>query len=81
MARHQRGGCLAQRAGFHVMGEIDDAPVAYGQIDNYGRAAEARMRFRARLGALEPSKPRNIRGQFEHASGVDLVEHLRFAAD
>jgi hypothetical protein len=75
MARHQRRGCLAERAGFDVMGEINDAPVPNDQIDNNSGAAEAGMGLRGGVGRGEPSKTRNIRGKLKHSPIVDLVNH------
>ena len=69
VARHQRRGRLAKRAGSHVMGEIDDMPVLHRQIDNDGRTAEARVGLRGRVGRRQRAQAAEYPRQAQALAG------------
>src|SRR6478752_3826327 len=75
VARHDRRGCLTERAGLYVMGEVGDGITLHLEVDGHGRAAELGMSGRRRVGVAEPAQPRNIPGELKDAAIVDLVQH------
>ena len=60
VARHDRGGCLAERAGLHVMGEVGDGIALHLEVDGHGRAAELGMGGRRGIGRRSSRPSRGI---------------------
>src|SRR5215470_8888026 len=75
MARHDRGGGLSQRAGFHVMCEVGDDRAVHLEVDLYGRSAQFRMRGGAGVGIGKPPQSRNIPRQLDDPLVVNVVQH------
>src|ERR1700678_4210929 len=75
MARHDRGGGLAERAGLHVMREIRDHGAIHFEVDLDGRAAQFGMRGGAGVGGGQPSQPGDVAGQFDDPLVVNVVQH------
>ena len=71
MARHDRGRCLAEGAGLHVMGEVGHLAVRHLDVDRDGRAAELGMRGRGgvRVGQPPPARLEQAR------TGAERVHH------
>src|ERR1051326_6375215 len=75
VARHDRGGCLAERASLHLVGEIGDDVALHLQVGGDGRAAQLGVRARGRVRLLQPPEARNRGRKLQNAAIVDLVEH------
>ena len=65
MAGHDRGRGLAERAGFHVMGEIGDHRAIHFQVDGDGGTAQLGMGGGAGVGRGKPAQARDIARQVE----------------
>src|SRR6201992_2581543 len=76
MARHDRGGSLAERAGLHVMGEVGDHRAVHLEVDLDGRAAQFGMRRGAGIGVGEPAQAWDVPGQLDDALVVNVVQHM-----
>jgi len=75
MARHDRGGCLAKRAGFDLVGKVRDRVAVHLEVDRDGRSAELGMGRGAGVGTFKPAQPGNTPRQFQNPAVVDLVQH------
>src|SRR4051794_29253172 len=77
MARHDRGGGLAERACLHVMREIGDNRSVHFEVDLDRRSAQLGMRRGAGIGGVKPAEPGDIAGQLDDALVVNVVQHKR----
>src|SRR5919112_1832031 len=75
MAGHDRRRGLAERAGLHVVGEVRHRIPLDLEVDRHGRAAQLRVRRRARVGLGEAPEPRDVGGELEDFAVVDVVQH------
>src|SRR5471032_218034 len=75
MTGHDRSRRLTERAGLHVVGEIDDPAIRHHKIDDDGRTAEFRMGPRGGAWRREPSLPRNIARQIEDPVIIYVGKH------
>ena len=75
VAGHQRGRGLAEGAGLHLVGEVGDRAVPHREVHRDGGAAELRMRGGTGVRGRQASQARDVGGQFEDATVVDVVEH------
>ena len=75
IARHDRGGGLAERAGLHVMGEIGHHRTVHLQVDGDGRPAQFGVGGGAGVRGLEPPEPRDAARQLYDPLVINVVYH------
>ena len=75
MARHDRGGGLAERAGFHLVGEVGDNGPVHLEVDLDRRPAQLGVGGGTGIGSGQASEPRNISRQLDDFLVVDVVQH------
>ena len=75
MARHDRGGCLTKRASLYVVREVRDNRAIHLEVDFDGGPAQLRMSGGAGVWRRKTAQARNIAGQFDNASVVNVVQH------
>ncbi len=74
LAEHGRGR-LAQRAGLHVLGEVDHLAVLELQVDHHLGAAQLGDLLGRGVGRGKPSGPGHVGRELQDPGGIEVVDH------